>query len=75
MTGTGGAAVLSRLADLLEGEGLLVITTAWSEQWSAYTAAARAGTGADPAGKVGGRLLDPLSGLTGRTRASIEVTR
>ena len=54
----GGAAVLGRLADLLEGEGHLLITTVWPEQWTAYTAAARAGPdrAADPAG-MAGRLL------------------
>lgn len=30
----GGAAVLGRLADLLQGEGNLVITTIWPEQWN-----------------------------------------
>ncbi len=46
-----GAAVLGRLADLLDGEGHVVITTMWPEQWNTYTAAARAGPGAaDPAG-------------------------
>ena len=30
----GGAAVLGRLADLLAGEGHLVITTMWPEQWT-----------------------------------------
>jgi hypothetical protein len=47
----GGAAVLGRLADLLQGEGRLVITTMWPEHWNVYTVAARAGSGAaDPAG-------------------------
>ena len=56
----GGPAVLARLADLLNGEGHLIITTLWHEQWTAYTAAARAGPGpADPAGTVG-RLLERL---------------
>ena len=65
----GGAAVLGRLADLLEGEGHLVITTMWPEQWTAYTAAARAGPGAaDPAGTAG-RLLERLPELTGRDPA------
>ena len=61
----GGAEVLGRLADLLAGEGHLVITTVWPEQWNAYTAAARAGPGpADPAGTAG-RLLERLPELTG----------
>ena len=40
-----GPAVLGRLADLLGGEGHLVITTMWPEHWTTYTAAARAGPG------------------------------
>ena len=51
----GGAEVLGRLADLLQGEDRLVITTVWPEHWAAYIAAARAGPGpADPAGTAGG---------------------
>src|ERR1039458_2998084 len=54
----GGAAVLGRLADLLQDTGHLVITTMWPEQWNAYIAAARAGPGAaDPAGTAG-RLVE-----------------
>ena len=49
----GGAAVLGRLADLLQGEGHLVITTVWREQWAAYTAAARAGPGRRRPGRGG----------------------
>ena len=37
----GGADVLGRLADLIVGEGRLLITTVWPEQWTTYTAAAR----------------------------------
>ena len=60
----GGPAVLARLADLLQGEGCMLITTVWPEQWNAYTDAARAGTEtADPAGSVG-RLLAGLPELT-----------
>ena len=66
----GGAAVLGRLADLLAGEGHLVITTVWPEQWNTYTAAARAGPGAaDPAG-MAGRLLERLPELTGSDPAA-----
>ena len=36
----GGAAVLGRLADLLDGNGRLLITTMWPEHWNDYTAAA-----------------------------------
>ena len=72
----GGAAVLGRLADLLEGDGrLLLITTMWPEQWNAYTAAARAGPGAaDPVGTAG-RLLEPLPKLTGSDPAEIDPAR
>ena len=71
----GGAAVLGRLADLLEGEGHLVITTMWPEQWTAYIAAARAGPGAaDPAGTAG-RLLERLPELTGSDPAGIDPAR
>jgi hypothetical protein len=59
----GGPAVLGRLADLLDDEGHLVITTVWPQQWTAYTAAARAGLGkADLAGTAG-RLLNRLPEL------------
>ncbi|HYB16058.1 MAG TPA: hypothetical protein VEF71_11380 [Streptosporangiaceae bacterium] len=59
----GSPAVLSRLDDLLEGEGHLIITTMWPEHWELYAAAAHGGTGAgDPAG-VAGRLLDHLEEL------------
>jgi hypothetical protein len=71
----GGAAALGRLADLLEGEGHLVITTLWPEQWAAYTAAARAGPGAaDPAGTTG-RLLTRLPELTGHGPTGIDPAR
>jgi hypothetical protein len=59
----GGAVALSRLDDLLEDEGRLVVTTIWPEHWDLYVAVARGGTGAgDPAG-VAGRLLDHLEEL------------
>jgi hypothetical protein len=68
----GGPAVLGRRADLLPGEGRLVITTMWPEHWTAYTAAARAGPGiANPAGVVG-RLLERLPELTGRDPTRID---
>src|SRR5690348_18322940 len=38
----GGVAALSRLAGLLDGEGRLVITTAWPEHWDDYVTAAGA---------------------------------
>ena len=73
----GGAEVLGRLADLIVGEGRLLITTVWPEQWTAYAAAARPGpkTGpVDPAGTAG-RLLEPLPKLTGRDPAGIDPAR
>jgi hypothetical protein len=71
----GGAAVLGRLADLLEGDGRLLITTMWPEQWTTYTAAARAGPGAaDPAGTAG-RLLERLPELTGSDPGGIDPAR
>ena len=71
----GGPAVLGRLADLLDDEGHLVITTVWPEQWTAYTAAARAGLGtADPAGTAG-RLLERLPELADCDPAGIEPAR
>ena len=71
----GGAAVLGRLADLLAGEGHLLITTVWPEHWNTYTAAARAGPGAaDPAGTAG-RLLERLPELTGRDPARLDPAR
>ena len=60
----GGPKALGRLADLLQGEGNLVVTTMWHEHWNAYIDAARAGPGAaDPAGTAG-RLLMGLPQLT-----------
>ena len=71
----GGPAVLARLADLLQDEGRLVITTMWPEQWKTYTDAARAGLGtADPAGTAG-RLLERLPELPGRDPARIDPAR
>ena len=70
-----GAAVLGRLADLLEGAGHVLITTVWHEHWAAYTAAARAGPGAaDPAG-VAGRLLTPLPHLSGSDLSRVDPGR
>jgi hypothetical protein len=70
----GGADVLGRLADLIVGEGRLLITTVWPERWTIYTAAARAGPGADPAG-VAGRLLTRLPELTGHDPTRIDPAR
>ena len=68
----GGAAVLARVADVLAGEGLLVITTIWPEQWTTYTGATR--SGADPAGTAG-RLLERLPELTGSDPAEVDPAR
>ncbi len=68
----GGAAVLARLADLLDGEGHLIITTMWPEHWDAYMAAAR--DTADPSGTAR-RLLERLPELAGRDPARIDPAR
>ena len=71
----GSAVVLGRLADLLNSQGVLIVTTLWPERWTAYTAAVRAGPGtADPAGTAG-RLLERLPELTGRDPAGIDPAR
>jgi hypothetical protein len=71
----GGAAVLGRLADLLEGTGHILITTVWPEHWTTYAAAARAGSGAaDPAG-VAGRLLSSLPELANSNPDRIDPGR
>ena len=71
----GGPAVLARLADLLQAEGHLVITTMWPEHWNTYTTASRANSGAaDPAGTVG-RLLERLPELKGQEPARIDPGR
>ena len=67
-----GAEALGRLADLLQGEGHLAITTIWPEQWNTYTAAARPGPGAASPAGTAGRLLERLSELTGRDPAGID---
>ena len=69
----GGPAVLARLADLLGGDGhIIIITTVWAEQWKTYTAAARAGTGAADAAGTTGRLLMRPPELTGRASTEID---
>ena len=70
----GGAAVFARLADLLNGDGHLIITTSWPEHWTTYTDAARAGLGpADPAGTA--LLLERLPELAGCDPAGINPAR
>ena len=50
----GGGAVLARVADLLQAEGHLIITTMWPEHWNTYITAARARPGtADRPGPLG----------------------
>ena len=71
----GGAKVFARLADLLDGDGHLIITTSWPEHWTAYTDAARARLG--PADRPGtpGRLLERLPELAGCDPAGIDPAR
>ncbi|HWM99437.1 MAG TPA: hypothetical protein VNO54_20535, partial [Streptosporangiaceae bacterium] len=59
----GGAAALSRLAALLDGEGHVVITTMWPEHWAAYVTAAGARLGAGDPARVAGRLVAGLDEL------------
>jgi hypothetical protein len=70
----GGLRVLGGLADLLQGEGCVVVTTVWPDQWANYVAAARPAAGADPAGIVG-RLLERLPELAGCDPARIDPAR
>lgn len=71
----GGPAVLGRLADLIAGEGHVVISTVWPEHWNTYAAAARTGPGsADPTGTTG-KLLERLPELARRDPASIDPAR
>jgi hypothetical protein len=71
----GGAAVFARLADLLDGDGHLIITTSWPGHWRTYTDAARAGLGpADPAGAAG-QLLERLPELADCNPAGIDPAR
>ena len=59
----GGVAALSRLAGLLDGEGRLVITTAWPEHWDAYVTAAGARRGEGDPLRAAGRLVAGLDEL------------
>ena len=56
----GGAAALSVLAELLDGEGHLIITTVWPEQWEAYVTAAGARRGASDPARMAGQLIAGL---------------
>ena len=55
-----GAAALSGLAELLDGEGRLVVTTMWPEHWEAYVTGAGARRGAGDPARMAGRLLAGL---------------
>jgi hypothetical protein len=68
-------AVWGRLADLLDTDGHILITTMWPENWTEYITAARAGSG--PVGPAGaaGRLLEPLPDLTRREPTTIDPVR
>jgi len=59
----GGGAVLSGLAELLDGEGHLVITTLWPEHWQTYVTAAGAWRGSGDPAWVAGRLIARLDEL------------
>jgi uncharacterized protein YidB (DUF937 family) len=71
----GGPSALGRLADLLDGDDRVVITTIWPEHWNTYTSAmhTRSGTN-DRLGGIG-RLLDRLPKLSGRDLATIDPAR
>lgn len=70
----GGGRVLGRLADLLDGEERLLITTMWPEQWEAYREAARPEKPPSPAGTAG-RLLAQLPELAGPEQARVDPSR
>ena len=70
-----GATLLRRLADLLDGEGHLVIATVWPQDWDAYAAAAGAGRGGGDPARVAGELLAGLPELAGDDLEDIEPDR
>ena len=70
-----GATLLRRLADLLDGEGHLVIATVWPQDWDAYAAAAGAGRGGGDPARVAGELLAGLPELAGYDLEDIEPDR
>jgi uncharacterized protein YidB (DUF937 family) len=71
----GGEEVLGRVADLLNGEGRLIVTTAWPEDLAAYAAAALPGARPAPAYAAAGRLLSPLPELTRHGPAAADPAR
>jgi hypothetical protein len=70
----GGGQVIGRLADLLDGENRLLITTMWPEQWEAYREAARQEQSPSPAGTAG-RLLAQLPELADPAQARVDPSR
>ena len=70
----GGAEALDHLSSLLDGEGQIIITTVWPDDWEKYTAAAQGRPTADSAGAAG-RLLRPLPDLTAASPAAIDASR
>ena len=67
-----GAARLRHLANLLDGEGHLVIATVWPRDWEAYTTAAGTGRSASDPARTAGRLLGRLPEADEQTLESIE---
>jgi uncharacterized protein YidB (DUF937 family) len=70
----GSAQVLGCLADLLNGEGCLLVTTMWPEHWHTYVAAAQLGQTAGPEATAG-RLLRQPPELSGLDHAEIDPPR
>ena len=71
----GGAAVLGRLARLVEGQNhVIAVTTMWPEQWDSYIDASRGGAYAQPT-ETAGRLLARLPELTSYNSARIDPAR
>ena len=67
-----GAALLRHLANLLDGEGYVVIATVWPQDWEACTAAAGTGRSASDPARTAGRLLGRLPEANEYTLESIE---
>ena len=70
----GGAEVLGRLADLLHGEGCLIVTTVWPAQWNAYVAAARPGAGS-PGAEATAAMVSSSVSIFRSTHAGREAYR
>ena len=67
-----GGALLRHLADLLDGEGHLVIATVWPQDWEACTTAAGTGRSAGDPARMAGRLLGRLPEANEYSLESIE---